>query len=301
MSLREDNLGLGAQVGNGNAETFGLSLFSGVLGRLNGKSDSEVRQQQSRLRDAELRTYQAQKYGSMNFVSGGLLVGDRIEPVSRDGIDWEVEQPVELNTVGEIRKAEKRKAENETVDGDGILNPKKKRKREDKVHAVAADQDGGETANATGARKQKKRNRREQVEAPSTASKQTSDVHESLGAGKKPKDKRLRMRSIQGTTGGVESEDHIDEDKSRRKQEKRARKEERRKQKEAKRNSKLEMQSSVNRGPPEEDDRSVKPRTTIQAGSSSRHNVRQRYIQQKRMAAMDPQAMKEIFMLKASA
>ena len=54
--LREDNLGLGAQIGKGNADTFGLSLFSGVLGRLNGKSDAQLEKQQSALRDAELRT-----------------------------------------------------------------------------------------------------------------------------------------------------------------------------------------------------------------------------------------------------
>lgn len=79
VALREDNMGIGVQVGKGNAETFGLSMFSGLLGRLNGKSDEEVAKKQNALRDVELGTFHAQRYGSMNFVSGGLLVGDKME------------------------------------------------------------------------------------------------------------------------------------------------------------------------------------------------------------------------------
>ena len=78
--LREDNLGLGAKVGGkSNAETFGLTTLSGIFGRLNGKSEAEVQKKQEDLRDAGLRSYQATRYGFMNFVRGGLLVGDKME------------------------------------------------------------------------------------------------------------------------------------------------------------------------------------------------------------------------------
>ncbi|KAG9652870.1 hypothetical protein KCU64_g8229, partial [Aureobasidium melanogenum] len=73
--LKDDNLGLGAARGGNNAETFGLSLYSGLLGRLNGKSEAEVEKQQTAQRDVELALYQGRKYGNINFISAGFLVG----------------------------------------------------------------------------------------------------------------------------------------------------------------------------------------------------------------------------------
>ncbi|KAG9661924.1 hypothetical protein KCU69_g14787, partial [Aureobasidium melanogenum] len=77
--LKDDNLGLGAARGGNNAETFGLSLYSGLLGRLNGKSEAEVEKQQTAQRDVELALYQGRKYGNINFISAGFLVGDKMD------------------------------------------------------------------------------------------------------------------------------------------------------------------------------------------------------------------------------
>jgi len=72
-------LGLGAARVASNAETFGLSLYSGLLGRLNGKSEAEVEKQQTAQRDVELALYQGRKYGNINFISAGFLVGDKMD------------------------------------------------------------------------------------------------------------------------------------------------------------------------------------------------------------------------------
>ncbi|KAK5011648.1 hypothetical protein LTR28_010357, partial [Elasticomyces elasticus] len=65
--LKDDNLGLGAQRGKSNADTFGLSTFSGILGRLNGKSEVQVQKEQAVQRDVQLASYHGQRWGRMNF------------------------------------------------------------------------------------------------------------------------------------------------------------------------------------------------------------------------------------------
>jgi Pin2-interacting protein X1 len=268
--LREENLGLGAQVGKVNAETFGLSLFSGVLGRLNGKSDVEVQKHQNALRDAELRMYQANKYGNMNFVSGGFLVGDRIES---------------------SMTSKKAVSKNKTP---------KATEPEDKPNLNS--QDEVEPNSAEPRRKKRKMNSKEREAAVEVevASQQTSDSNDEADEPKAKQKDSKRTKSSKKAKTSTE-DDTPDDERSRRKQERRARKEERRKRKADKRRSKSDA-------PPEvvasreghsigkaAKNPSAKPSSGIFAGS--RHAVRQRYIQQKRMASMDPKAIKEIFML----
>ena len=272
--MREDNLGLGAKIGKGNAETFGLSLFSGVLGRLNGKSDVEVQKQQSALRDAELRTYQAQKYGLMNFVSGGVLVGDMIQPATEE-------------TIG----ASKKRSHTSMLDKEEQRAQKRRRRKEAKQQLTSS------------------------TDSSTTISRATSDVAQEDEANPNPlakikeREKRSKMkhRNIESkTTDQVEDavSTATEDERLRLKQEKRDRKEDRRKRKEEKKRSKAKPSSPE----PEsfqshkEEGSTVLPAREQEsvAFQGNRHVLRQRYIQQKRMASMDPQAMKEIFMLKAA-
>lgn len=261
--LREENQGIGVQVGKGNAETFGLSMFSGLLGRLNGKSDEELEKKQNALRDIELGTFHAQRYGSMNFVSGGLLVGDKME--------------FPKSTVLPVKK---RKAE----DMADLEEPELKKTK------GIADAEAGLSGNVDKEQKKKaeKKERKERKERESRAKEER----------KLQKAARKAEKSSTKSTDGLE--------KARLKAEKRARKEERRARKEAKRARKAAK--DVTRS---------KPTTETSASSSEsegtatppvadtvfggRHAVRQRYIMQKRRAHMDPQALKEIFMLQAKA
>lgn len=284
--LRDDNLGLGAQIGGNKAETFGLSLFSGVLGRLNGKSDVLVQKQQDALRDAELRQYQVGKYGLMNFVSGGLLVGDKIEkPGSGD-----VKKGKESKTIEDAEEERGNKGkmrENEV--GEKIVKQKKRK-------AVAATDDPGpklsssdEAEEGTDARRKKKSERHEHVS-------------ERSGSDETPEATRTEKKSKKRRKTAVDKNTALDDisadEKARLKQEKRARKEDRRKRKPAKR---LEKGAKLAGAPADNSERQVRPTPSIQPANGGRHAVRHRYIQQKRMAGLDAQAMKEIFMIKAGA
>ena len=81
VSIREENLGLGARVGaaGGEWETTGLGGFQDLLGRLNGKSEVEIERGQSIRNDFKRSMYAERRWGTLRFVSGGFLLGDQIE------------------------------------------------------------------------------------------------------------------------------------------------------------------------------------------------------------------------------
>ena len=304
--LREDNLGLGAQVGKTNAETFGLSLFSGVLGRLNGKSDAELQKYQSALKDAELRTYHAQKYGLMNFVRGGWLVGDQIEPTLQPLAPTQTESDI---TPNQDRKAKKRKIENRAETGDNKEAKKTKVRSRTKHDSTLIEQSGEQSSEQGDLKIKKKRKVRTEeqssiyitdensvAEPKSLNSATTTDTEdkETLIA------KSGKKREKKSHHEGVNLESAQDE-RTRAKPEKRARKEERRKRKEERRQLKAEKRIE---GEAEIDSSTTESKPTTGTSTpvfgGNRHAVRQRYIQQKRMASMDAKAMKEIFMLSAA-
>lgn len=306
VMLREENLGIGAKIGTQNAETFGLSMFSGLLGRLNGKEEDRAAMQKKEetLRDVQLKL----KYGNMNFVSGGMLVGDKMQEVKTD--------LGHLNDGGvvAVQESKKRKAGSDGSEEDE-KSAKKRRKAEEKEKKKKKEKKANGTAAAI---KEMKRQRKleagsdtpptskkspeQEADSSSTTSSSSEDEQESK-RGKKAQ--RKTSRSPKRTSSS--SSDVKDDEKARLKEEKRARKEERRKRKEEKRAKRaakaLKSSSTI-----------ITKTTTTQPGSTTesetqsgtstptflggRQAVRHRYIMQKRMAGASAQALQEIFMMK---
>ena len=96
VALKNDNLGLGAQRSTGQNEgtCTGLDAFQGLLGRLNGKSETELEQEQNSHDDLKRAIYTERRWGSTRFVSGGLLIGDRIAELK--------DQTTEKNNISDI-------------------------------------------------------------------------------------------------------------------------------------------------------------------------------------------------------
>lgn len=310
--LREDNLGLGAKVGgSANAETFGLSTLSGIFGRLNGKSDAEVQKQQNSLRDAELRTYQVQKYGFMNFVSGGLLIGDKIEAVP--------EKKVDTSTVGASRSSiaqveeagKKRKVEELHEDSDAGKHVKK-------AKGVCHLDESAASSDSMKPKISQTKRTKALDEIPSERAaieNESSGTCESVGeeavargAAKEVRraEKERRRAERKASRAKKEKEDG---EEARFKHEKRARKEERRKRKDQKRLAQVDApmdNPSASQGAQPAIATTTRVTSTTTSGNSTptsgfgggRHAVRQRYIQQKRMASMDAKALNEILMIK---
>lgn len=306
VMLREENLGIGAKIGTQNAETFGLSMFSGLLGRLNGKEEDRavMQKKEETLRDVQLKL----KYGNMNFVSGGMLVGDKMQEVKTDL------GHLKDGGVATVQESKKRKAGSDGSEEDE-KSAKKRRKAEEKEKKKKKEKKTNRTAAAI---KEMKRQRKleagsdtpppskeapeQEADSSSTTSSSSEDEQESK-RGKKAQ--RKTSRSPKRTTSS--SSDAKDDEKARLKEEKRARKEERRKRKEEKRAKRaakaLKSSSTI-----------ITKTTTTQPGSTTesetqsgtstptflggRQAVRHRYIMQKRMAGASAQALQEIFMMK---
>ena len=78
VALKDDKMGLGAKhnaacVSN---ETTGLNVFQDLLGRLNGKSVSDIGRNRTQSSNVRSSAYIECRWGNLRFVSGGFLVGD---------------------------------------------------------------------------------------------------------------------------------------------------------------------------------------------------------------------------------
>ncbi|KAF2797671.1 hypothetical protein K505DRAFT_405632 [Melanomma pulvis-pyrius CBS 109.77] len=278
--LKEDTLGLGAKRGSERAENFGLAALESVLGRLNGR-EADVKKEEERRLDIEKRGFVARKFGFMNFISGGFLVGDKIERKIKK--EEEIQVKVEIKEEGtetdmgaiEEKKAKKRKRSGEEED-----EPKLKRKKKSmNLRATIAEENEAEQASEKSKSKKDRKKSKKSSVSSSASPAPTSDPSEPLSDKAKRKAERAARR---------------------------ARKEEKRLKKALKKAAK-EATSSPESEDEEETATSTTAPTTgtstptatgLTFGAGGRHAVRQRYIRQKKMASMDPQAMREIFMIK---
>ena len=86
IGLKDDNLGLGANHGtnSGDGQCTGLDIFQDVLERLNGKDQTQLEAEQKSRADLRETIHAERRWGTLRFVSGGLLVGDRIRNLVDD-------------------------------------------------------------------------------------------------------------------------------------------------------------------------------------------------------------------------
>lgn len=300
VALREDNLGLGAARrgggagGGGTAETFGLSTLAGIFGRLNGESGEELQRREDAIRDVELRAFQSRRFGSMTFVRGGLLVGDEMRvPEDAAGV---AEEAAGLRSAAREEKSVKAKRKRVEEAPAEATEPRKKAKSSRRNRA-----DSGEEGVKAGRAKKRR--------APTGDS--TVNGPDELKANASPLSVPQRSTGVSTEGGNTVAEGKAA--KALRKEERRARKEERRRRKEERL-----LRTTGTGAPSETSALSAAPLPTAQLDrqrdgppdtsntgpstfSGSRHAVRQRYIQQKRMASMDARALNEILMIKAVA
>lgn len=84
VAVKDDTLGLGAKTGSGvgHGECTGLDAFKNLLGRLNGKKEKEIIKEQEARDNARNKILIDRRWGCMNFVSAGFLVGDKIQSMN---------------------------------------------------------------------------------------------------------------------------------------------------------------------------------------------------------------------------
>lgn len=267
--MKDDNLGLGAKSGI-NVPTTGLDAFQGLLGRLNGKQDDELEKEQ-RTRD-ELRraVYTENRWGALRFVSGGFLVGDKIEESAREDAAAESMEAETMNT-------------------------------QDKIHAHNADSKSEVASSKSSVKKPKKSKRRResifedvQIEHQQSEKPMNNECHEALSIAS-PED---NLGDAAGDLSKTNRSEIRRAEKSQRKMARHVRREEKRlrrldgdKIKHSERVM-LEVHDAGKEVVPVEQ---LKPEVSSSKASSGRHNVRSRYVQQKKMAVMDAKALNEVW------
>ncbi|KAH8726318.1 hypothetical protein GQ44DRAFT_739112 [Phaeosphaeriaceae sp. PMI808] len=293
--LKDDNLGLGAKWGSERAENFGLAGLESILGRLNGKEE-EVKKEEERQGQIEQRAFVYHKYGFMNFVSGGFLVGDQIQ--SRDEFKKEQKTKVEVKSEPESDSTEK-----------DSKSKKRKRQRHDEAEAT----EEGTEEQPKLKRKKKSMDLREQARKEIVDESSKGKKGKKSKNGKKAASSDPEPMSSEAPTPASDPEPLTD--KARRKAEKKVRKEEKKLKKALKRAAKEAANSTANDDDSSSESESETPASVPARGTSTptvtaagltfnprgMHAVRQKWIRQKKAAGMDAQALREIFMIKTPA
>lgn len=274
--LKDDNLGIGAKKGSGvnQGECVGLDVFQTLLGRLNSTDEEEYVKEQNRREDLKRAIYTEQKWGTIRFVHGGFLIGDKIQ----DLIDGEKER------VKNLKKAESESdSSSSDSDSDSDSDDEEKVQKSKKTIEV-------ETAKLTLDSKSKKR--------------KSEDDGEDKAAKKARKAAEKEERKAQKA---AEKEDDSKLSKKERKQkrkERKAAKEKRRTEKAAKKEAKAAAKKGGKKDKKRSRDESGSsavptppvsgtstPRPILQSG---RLAVRARNIAAKRMAAMHGASINEV-------
>ncbi|CZT09878.1 hypothetical protein WAI453_007084 [Rhynchosporium graminicola] len=311
VSVKDDNLGLGAKIGAGvgHGECTGLDAFKNLLGRLNGKDEDEIVKEQESRDDLRRAIYSERKWGTQRFVSGGFLIGDKIQilidaeaerirklalgesrgsssDTSSDDSEEEEVAPVEKTKKSKKRKLEVLEETEPQVVAFKVKKSKQKSKKERKTQDIAEEESApSEDEKAAKKSKKSKKDRRSKTEAGDPE--EESDIKQRK---KEKKDKKEKKRKEKAGSDDEETE------KQKKKREKKERRERKKKAAEEDSSDASEASSlSMKESTPIATPSSIKANPMLQG----RHAVRSRYIAQKRLASMDAASLNQIFMIKS--
>ncbi|KAB8302944.1 hypothetical protein EYC80_006260 [Monilinia laxa] len=216
--VKDNNLGLGAKVGSGvgHGECTGLDVFQNLLGRLNGKEEAEIEKEQKSRDDLKRAIYAERKWGSIRFVKGGVLVGDKIQ----DLIDGEKERVKALEAKGKETEKDSSSEESDSSSDEEEKTPEPVAEKKKSSKRKREEQDEEEKSSSKKSKKEKKSKKRKSEDEDD------KDKAESKKSKKSKKDRKSKSKS----TSESESEALDDAAMKARKKEK---KEKKRREKEA--------------------------------------------------------------------
>ncbi|CAK7264823.1 telomerase inhibitor [Sporothrix epigloea] len=289
--LREDNLGIGASNPDANQCT-GLDVFKDLLGRLNGQSAEVTEKQRQARENVRMTLYVERRFGPMRFVRGGFLIGDD-ETNSDETKDTTITTSLQSeNQTATLSPSTQ--SDEDATGSDSITARKKAKKEKGKEEKKAksrkrktAGHEDGEEEDDIATEKKRKRRKQEGV---------SEDDSEGKESNKKKKDKKDKKDRKKREEGG-------ESDKKERKEKKPRSKDKAKKEKEkssTRRDEEAAEEQDLGTATPSESEQTAAavPKSFTSTSSSSRL-ARRRYINQKRAAVSDPQALKQIFMIKA--
>ncbi|CAD6447976.1 3fbb2736-1e6e-45cf-89f9-99598319e4d7 [Sclerotinia trifoliorum] len=299
--IKDNNLGLGAKIGSGvgHGECTGLDVFQNLLGRLNGREEAEIEKEQKGREDLKRAIYAERKWGSIRFVKGGVLVGDKIQDLidgekervkalekgkaaessseESDSTSDEEEEEKSPEPVSEKKKSSKRKREEqEEEEKTSSKKSKKDKKRKKRKSEDEDDKDKSEL------KKSKKSKKDRKSKSKSISESETETLDEAAIKARKKEKKEKKRREKEAATAGTDIEETTSTSKSSKK-----------KSKKDKHKSSSTSESSTKESTPAVTESSGRP---TPMGIRS---IRARHIAQKRMASMDVASLNQIFMIKS--
>lgn len=244
-----------------------------IYGRLNGKSDTVLEGEKRARADLGAKLYVQQRFGALAFVRGGFLVGNRIEEEEPVMVEQELEPAEQVigrddGEMGKKIQKKRKRVETDTIDDAETTAP---------TSAVAQGETAVEekTAQKDGETKEERRHRKEERRKAKAAHKAEKALRRAAkGERRKRKEEKRLRRARDASTAG----DGVTTDTS---------------------SAPASIQPPASPAPPPEQATPGVPTPPINNPFNNRNTVRQRFIRQKRMASMDPQALREILMLKA--
>lgn len=270
--VKDDNLGLGAKRGSGLAEgeCTGLDVFQTLLGRLNGKDEDVLAKEQKSREDLKRAIFTERRWGSIRFVRGGYLVGDKIQEL----VDIEETR---------VRKIAPKREESSgtTTDTDAtkdsteaLLKSKKKKRKSEKRREIS---DGSNTVTLM------------KPTEDTLGQVSIQDDDQEVVNTKEKSSKKKRKREV-GISAEELSARELRKDKKRKSKEKRS--------KVAAEVVQVAEQVAIETTGPSHT--SGSPTPTLHTGSSTpqslggRHAVRSRNIAQKRLAVLDITSLNQV-------
>lgn len=275
--VKDDNLGLGAKRGSGLAEgeCTGLDVFQSLLGRLNGKDEDELLREQKSREDLKRAIYTERRWGSVRFVKGGFLIGDKIQEL----IDNEEDRIRQLaqsssSAVAEAIESDSNESSKTHASGDLAAKDKKNKKKQRRV-----EKDQDESAEMDGMQKSKS----DQI--PTSAQEVSQDTVSA-------KLKRSKKKRKQPEETGEESNVSVCEEQD---VSQKSKKKKKKRQKEGTESKQLiEGGATADHRSISHSSASTPGSSTPQSLLSGRHAVRSRNIAQKRLAVLDTAALNQV-------
>ena len=245
-------------------ECTGLDVFQDLLGRLNGKSDVDLEKEQKSRNDLKRALYTERRFGALRFVSGGVLVGDRIEKLVEDE---------------KLRLAEKSSS---PFDQASFAASNEKRKNEAKGHIKVALDTSKSTASLTAL----------QTAAPELDASNAMMENLEATVDMELENSKQDKNSDKAKSKAVKAQRKLE--RLQRKETRRAARAERHPVMIPPCTTSSSDQQSEPQDPPQPDETGSSSVVAVTAAMSGRHAVRQRYIRQKKLAVMDLRALNEV-------
>lgn len=234
---------------------------------MNGKKDDELEKEQKTRDDLRRAVYTENRWGALRFIRGGFLVGDRIQEVGSD------ETPAEIPSDSRAEQAVPSKTDVSAIESTKALpnpvtqevNVKRSKKSQKRKQSETADQPLEEAVNH---------------QLPTFG--HSPDIEERQSKGFVEGEEKLKRRSEKAERKLARQV---------RREEKRLRRSELAMEKKDLGVAELEAQDHARQAVAAEPMQFTASPTQHTRG---RHNVRSRYVQQKKMALMNPKALNEV-------